>query len=878
VIKGFNLAWIILLLIFSARGESEDIWSLQPVKRPEVPNPDATLTEIRNPIDAFVQERLDAGNLKPSSEADRHTLIRRLSFDLHGLPPKPEAIEAFVASKDPKAYEKLVDELLDSPHYGERFARHWLDIAHYADTHGFERDKLRPNAWHYRDYVIQSFNEDKPYDRFLQEQIAGDALWPDDQDAIVATGFLAAGPWDFVGQVETKSPVLRRSARALDLDDMITQVMTASTAMTINCARCHDHKLDGIPQEDYYRLTAVFAGLKRQKRTMSEPALKKFTAEKKRLGDAIDKAQFAIGELQGQGVDLADLVGGGNGFGSGRKGIGLDARSGKIQERNFGDLGNVKPGNYAKCSYAFIDGVFVPAEGETKISSTDLKATGLPANGGKAWDMIRNGPVASQFSTSWGGVDYNKPGRSMIGLHANAGITFDLGAIREATGIEEMRFNSVAGYGGRTTTPSAEFRVLLDGKLMTHKRLGRKDAAPIDFQIPKDGRFLTLISTDGGNGYGHDQISFGDPRLVPANPPTLADQDQKHLEKLRKEKARLEKELDALGEPPEFYGVVSQKPPVVKVLHRGNPEAPKDEVTPGTLSWVGVLEKNLGTNDTPETDRRAALARWITHPKNPLTSRVIVNRLWHWHFGQGIVDTPSDFGFGGSTPSHPELLDWLAEKLLAQNWSLKAIQRIILNSSAYRQLSHTTHGGKEDADNRLLWRQNPRRLDAESLRDAVLATSGKLNLQAGGPGFRDFKYVEAYAPIYKYVTPDKPELWRRSIYRFVVRTTPHEFLTTLDCPDPANLTPKRLVTTTPLQALTLSNNPFMLKQAGYFAERLKQEAGEQPAAQARLGFSLAFGRHPSEEEQRAAETTIRKKGLFALCHVLLNANEFVYFD
>ena len=206
----------------------------------------------------------------------------------------------------------------------------------------------------------------------------------------------------------------------------MTQVMTAATAMTINCARCHDHKLDGIPQEDYYRLMAVFAGLKREKRKISGPALKKFNAEKKRLGDAIDKTQFAIGELQGQGVDLADLVGGGNGFGSGRKGIGLDARTGKMQERNFGDLGNVKPGNYAKCSYDFIDGVFVPAEGETKVSSTNLKATGLPANGGKAWDMIRNGPVASQFSTQWGGVDYNKPGHSMIGLHANAGITFDL--------------------------------------------------------------------------------------------------------------------------------------------------------------------------------------------------------------------------------------------------------------------------------------------------------------------------------------------------------------------------------------------------------------------------------------------------------------------
>jgi len=868
----------LILLVFSLQGETKDIWSLQPVNRPEVPNPNVTLTEIRNPIDAFVQERLNTSKLKPSPEANRRVLIRRLSFDLHGLPPKPEAVEAFIASKDPKAYEKLVDKLLDSPRYGERFAQHWLDIAHYADTHGFERDKLRPNAWHYRDYVIHAFNEDKPYDRFLQEQIAGDAFWPDDKNAIVATGFLAAGPWDFVGQVETKSPVLRRSARALDLDDMITQVMTASTAMTINCARCHDHKLDGIPQKDYYRLTAVFAGLQREKRKISGPALKKFTVDKKRLGDAIDKAQFTIGELQGKGVDLADLVGGGNGFGSGRKGIGLDARTGKMQERNFGDLGNVKPGNYAKCSYDFIDGVFVPAEGETQISSTDLKAIDLPANGGKAWDMIRNGPVASQFSTKWGGVDYNKPGHSMIGLHANAGITFDLDAIREATGIVELRFSAVAGYGGRTVPPSAEVRVLLDGKLMVHKRLGRNDSAPIDFEIPKDVRFLTFISTDGGNGYSHDQISFGDPHLVPANPPRLAAQDRQRLEELRKEKARLEKQLAALGEPPEFYGVVSQKPPVVKVLYRGNPEAPNEEVTPGTLQWVEALEPDLGTNETPEADRRAALARWITHPKNPLTRRVIVNRLWHWHFGQGIVDTPSDFGFGGSKPSHPELLDWLAEELLAQKWSLKAIHRIILNSSAYRQVSHTAHGARHDTENRLLWRQNPRRLDAESLRDAVLATSGKLNLQAGGPGFRDFKYVEAYAPIYKYVTPDKPELWRRSIYRFVVRTTPHEFLTTLDCPDPANLTPKRLSTTTPLQALTLSNNPFLLKQAGYFAERLKEEAGEQPGAQVRLAFALAFGRLPSTGEQRAAEATIKKKDIFALCHVLLNANEFVYVD
>ena len=848
-------------------------WSLRPVTRPAVPPAKTT-----HAIDAFIGQRLKEARLKPSALADRRTLIRRLHFNLHGLPPTPAAVEAFVRDPDPKAYENLVDRLLASPHFGERFARHWLDIAHYADTHGFERDKLRPNAWRYRDYVIAAFNADKPYARFLQEQIAGDILWPDDPNAVMATGFLAAGPWDFVGQMETKSPILRRSARALDLDDMVTQVMTATTAMTVNCARCHDHKLDAIPQEDYYRLTAVFAGLKRGTRNISDAALAQHQTWKQAIQDKLDQALFAIGELEGRGVDLADVVGGGNGFGTGRKGIGLDARTGKVQERQFGNLGNVKPGHYAKSTTDFVDGVFVPAEGETQISSTGLKATGLPANAGKAWDMIRNGPVASQYSTTWGGVDYAQAGHSLLGLHANAGITFDLAAIRQATGLKALRFSTVVGYGGQPAPPSAEFWVLLDGKRMAHQRIGRNDAVPVKFNIPASVRFLTLISTDGGNGYSHDQISFGDPRLVPVTPRRLTEAEQQKLERLRQQAVQLEKELATLGEPPKFYGVIAEQPPVVKVLQRGNPEAPRAAATPGTLRWVEELKPDFGDHDTPEGKRRAALAKWITHPDNPLTHRVMVNRLWQWHFGRGLVETPSDFGRGGQTPSHPALLDWLAVELHAQNGSLKAIHRLILTSAAYRQVSHTDHGTATDADNRLLWRQNPRRLQAEAMRDAVLATSGKLNLKAGGPGYRDFKYTEAYAPIYQYLTPDTPDLWRRSIYRFVVRTTPHEFLTTLDCPDPANLTPKRLTTTTPLQALTLSNNPFMLKQAGYFAARLKQQAGANTADQIDQAFRLALGRPPVPSEAKAALHTVRAKGLFALCHALLNANEFAYVD
>ena len=262
-----------------------DWWSVQPIKKtPTIKQgmvDDPTGFARRgNPLDSFILAKLSENDLKPSPEADRRTLIRRLYFDLIGLPPSPEDVAAFLADQSPDAYEKLVDELLDSPRFGERWARHWLDIAHYADTHGFERDKRRDNAWWYRDYVIDAFNSDKPYDRFLREQIAGDVLWPDDADAVVATGFLAAGPFDFVGQVETKSDVLRRSARALDLDDMTTQVMTAATAITINCARCHDHKLDPISQEEYYQLTAVFAGIKRDERDISEADRARYVAEK----------------------------------------------------------------------------------------------------------------------------------------------------------------------------------------------------------------------------------------------------------------------------------------------------------------------------------------------------------------------------------------------------------------------------------------------------------------------------------------------------------------------------------------------------------------------------------------------------------------------
>ncbi|MEC8553371.1 MAG: DUF1553 domain-containing protein [Planctomycetota bacterium] len=868
-------------------------------------------------IDGFIRAKLANHDLQMSRQADRRTLIRRLSFDLHGLPPTPEVVKAFVNNEDPKAYEKLVDQMLESPHYGERFARHWLDIAHYADTHGFERDKRRDNAWRYRDYVIRALNEDKPYDRFLQEQIAGDVLWPDDEQAVIATGFLSAGPWDFVGQVETKSPVLRRSARSLDLDDMATQVMTATMGLTINCARCHDHKLDPISQREYYQLQAVFAGIKREDRVVSDAALNQYERQKQELIALRNRLDFERGRLEGEGLNLADIVGGGNGVGTGTYRNGIDPRNAKVQTRNFGNLGNVVTNTFSPSAFEFIDGVFVPdgdnGKAEIPVSSTGVSITGLPKTSGNAWDMIRNGPVASQHSPELDGINFTKDGHSLLGLHANAGLTFDLVAMRKVAQSSEssagmpdteslatLRFTAKLGYFGAVGNNFADAWVFVDGKKAADfQKLRRADGLQmIDVELSASARFLTLVSTDGGNGYGMDQIGFGDPRVKLSSPPMLTEETRNRLAEIKAQREQVEKDLETLGTPPRFYGVVAEKTvPKVKLLTRGNPESPSgDALIPAALSSLEMLDSRLGTLDTPEGERRAALARWITHPDNPLVRRVIVNRLWQWHFGTGLVNTPSDFGFGGGRPSHPQLLDWLAKEMANRNWSLKAMHRLIVTSETYKQRSSTdvqhvaeTKGKEEatpsyidptkiDADNRLLWRQNPRRIEAEAIRDSVLFVSGKLNPKRGGPGFEDFQYQDAYAPIYTYVTADEPALWRRSIYRYIVRTTPDRFLTTLDCPDTANLTPKRLTTTTPLQSLALYNNEFILRQARYFAERLGSEAGKDVNTQVQRAFALAFGRQPSAEEDRIAMDFVKQQGMFALCRSLLNSNEFLYVD
>jgi mono/diheme cytochrome c family protein len=807
----------------SHAGEDERLahWAWQSLRTPQTKS-----------IDAFVDAKLAKAKLTRSAPADRRTLIRRLTFVLHGLPPTPEDVAAFVADPDPQAYEKLVDRLHASPHYGERMAQHWFDLAHYADTHGFERDKRRPHAWPYRDWVIGAFNADTPYMDFLREQLAGDPI---------PTGFLAAGPWDFVGQVEAKSGILKRSARNLDLDDMATQVMTATMAMTINCARCHDHKLDPISQKEYYQFRAVFADLRRADGPVANSARQALEAKRQKVIDAI--LEIAPGH------DLAALVG-----------AGIDPRTGKAQGKRMGFLDKVVNNRFGASDLPHIDGVVIPKSGaDIPISSTGLTVSDIPGADGKAWDAIRHGPANGTHSTKHGGIDFAK---NMLGLHANAAITFDLRGLRRAG----QRFVAQIGYFGKAEDQyHADGWVFLDGKKVCEfRKLMRSDGLQsIDVPLPESARFLTLMATADGNGISMDQIAFINPRLQIDDP---------RLGPLEAEMATLDAEIANLSQD-KVYTTVSQPSETIRLLRRGNPEAAVGEpLSPGAFRLLPMKPELAGKP-------REALGAWITDPHNPLTPRVIANRLWHWAFGQGIVNTPSDFGLGGDRPSHPELLDWLAAQLGRRAGSLKAIWRLILTSETWKQDSRFVDGAEgvaKDAGNRLLWRQNPRRLEAEAIRDSVLAVSGKLNLERGGPGFEDFEYKQAYAPIYSYVTADKPALWRRSIYRYRVRTTPDRFLTTLDCPDTANLTPKRLNTTTPLQSLALFNNDFMLRQSRYFAERLAAEPDVE--TQVRRAFELAFARGPSAIELELSTYFIEAEGLFAFCRSLYNANEFVYVD
>ena len=638
----------------SAAVQSRDWWSRKPVAEPSVPAADTTSADWpRNPIDAFILAKLTEKSLAPAPEADRTALLRRLSFDLLGLPPTPEEIARFLADPTPDAYERLVDRLLASPHFGERWARHWMDLVHFAETHGHDQDRIRPNAWPYRDYLIGSFNRDTPYARFVREQVAADALFPAEPWLAVAQGMLAAGPWDESSLRDIRDDSIDRLiGYYIDRDDVVTTVMSTFASTTVHCARCHDHKFDPISQEDYYALQAVFAG--------------------------VDKA-----------------------------------------ERGF-------------------------------------------------------------------------------------------------------------------------------DKYPTLDRLRRRQKAEVKETEPKDPRLAAWLKVELAALPPQDLVFAAASDFLP----------------------------DASHVPP-------GKPRPVHVLRRGDIHQPGKPAMPGTLSCIeGLPSRFPDSGGDDEAARRAALACWLTDPKNPLTWRSIVNRVWGWHFGRGLVTTPSDFGRMGSLPSHPELLDWLTSWFVQSGGSLKTLHRLIVTSAVYRQsVRHDESFAAIDGDNQYLWRQNRRRLDAESVHDAILAVAGRLDQEMGGPSVQQFSLRPGVhvTPVVDYSQYDWNSLGscRRGVYRFVFRTIPDPFFDALDAADGSQLTAVRNESITPLQALELLNSPFVLRQSEALAQCL-ENSSDSADGQVRRALELAYGRSARPEEITALRAYAVRHGLANLCRLIFNSNEFLF--
>jgi hypothetical protein len=713
-------------------------WSFKPIQRQEPPQNDSS--RVRTPIDRFLLAALARRRLTFSPDAEKITLIRRATMDLTGLPPRPDDVAAFLADDAPDAYERLVDRLLSSPAYGERWGRHWLDVAGYADSEGYdERDAERKWAWRYRDYVVRSFNADKPFDRFIQEQIAGDELLQppyvdlkrEDLDTLVATGFLRMGP-DGTGSPNAEPIVARNQV----IGDTIKIVSTGLLGLTVGCAQCHNHRYDPISQIDYYRMRAIF-----------EPA--------------------------------------------------------------------------------------------------------------------------------YGGADWRTPSQRLVSLSTEAERRKSAEIEAEASVVDAEREKKQADFIEETVDKElAKVPDELREALRDARATPAKDRSAIQVQLLKE----------------HPSVNVSAHSLYLYN--------QKAADELKKIAERAAK-IRATKPPEEFLHVLTEVPgklPETRLFHRGDPNQPKGVVAPGTLSVLGAAP--IAPRDTSKatSGRRLAFARWLTDGRHPLTARVIVNRAWMHHFGRGIVATPGDFGALGDRPSHPELLDWLADEFMKNGWRLKPLHKLILTSTAYRQVSRRAPRGEEiDPDNRLLWRMNSRRLEAESIRDSMLAVAGNLNVKMFGPPVPVMadevgqivvgqESLDGEGKVDK-IIPLNGEEFRRSLYVQVRRS---KLLSMLECFDIPVMEPNceaRSFSTVAPQALLLMNNTFVLAQSEQFAKRVRREAGDDADAQVATAWRLAFGRPPSASEAANGILFLSKMSadrknaaLTRFCQALLSSNEFLYVD
>ena len=871
-------------------------WSYRPLLSQQVPevssrvNGGASVGSVLHPIDRFILDRLQRDGIPPTPEADRRTLLRRVSFDLTGLPPTPAEMEAFLNDPSPDAYEQFVDRLLASPRHGERWARHWLDVVHYGETHGYDKDQPRPNAWPYRDYVIRALNADKPYSRFIREQIAGDVLWPDTEDGITATGFISAGPWDLIGHAEVpETKTDGKIARMLDRDDMVATVMNTFNSTTVQCARCHDHKFDPVRSEEYYQLTAVFAALDRADRKFDvDPAV----AARRRA---------------------------------------LEARKTQLmQEKKTLDEEMIRQGGRR---FALLERRIAAAEAGAKEPSRPEMGW-HSAIQSKAdvvqWVQVDLGQSAEIHRLLYAGChdDYNGIGKGFgfplryrVELSDDPEFKTGVQRLEDQTGADlpnpgvTPREVTVAGLRGRYVRVTATrlgprmndfIFALSELEVFDAKGVNRALGAPVSASdsieaAPRwgrdnltDGWFPGRTQSEAGEALDRLRKDRKALEGLPALAASVA-----RLTPIRSELDRVTQEVSTLPMQRVVYagtvhhgggafrgtGPNGGKPRPVHLLARGDVRKPGNEVTPGVPRSLG-LSRGLQVDPAlPEGQRRVALAEWIADPANVLTWRSIVNRVWQHHFGRGLVETANDFGRMGTAPSHPELLDWLAVWFRDNGQSLKSLHRLIVTSRTYRQSSvvpnpETHPGMARDSDNRLLGRMNRRKLEAEAIRDSMLWVAGRLDERRGGPSFKDFVVERPeHSPHYEYAlhNPEDPESHRRSVYRFLVRSQPQPMMAALDCADPSISVDRRNETLNALQALALMNHKLAVSMSRHWAARLEREAQTTPE-RVSLGMRLALGRGPTPDESEALVRHAEQHGLASTCRLLLNLNEFVFVD
>ncbi len=793
------------IVLTEASKADDSWWAFQPI-----------LESKHSSIDAAIESRLSGVGLTLNPRADRRTLIRRLTLDLTGLPPSPEEVERFVADAEPRAYELLVDRLLASPRYGERWAQHWLDVIRWAETVGFETNAVRPNAWPYRDWVIAALNADKPYDEFIFEQIAGDTVGVD-----AALGFLVAGPANLPGQIGRDEAAMR-SARQEELDEVLRTVGQGVLGLTIGCARCHDHKFDPIKQRDYYSMQAIFAGLRYGNRRHRGPendawATRIPTADKKQT-----TARTALESLRtehGLRQPLANVQ---------------IERFSPVEAQSIRMRILATQNGAAASLYEFE----VWSAGNSDESSQNIA---LATNGSRVsassfalqnqsrhFDNLVDGSVDKRQSYPW------------IAKHAGpAWLRIDF--------AEPTRIDRVVWHRGSSMPAEYEIEVLPADTSEWREVAHARDRLP-GIQDTRKADDITLTTLD-------------------------LDAKRAIVEQLRALRSA-QNELARLSAGPQVYAAsFVADPEKTHLLRRGDPMQRGDEVAPAIPSMFGQIEI---APDGAEPERRLALARHLTKPRHPLTARVIVNRVWQHHFGTGLVATSSDFGYMGAEPSHPELLDWLAGKFVAEGWSLKKLHRLILSSATYKQSSRPRKEAlKIDADSRLLWRYPPRRLEAEALRDSILSASGKLNLKMGGPGFDFFNQrggLSDYVPKETF----EEDGWRRMIYAHKVRMISVDIFGAFDCPDAGQMKPNRPRSITPVQSLGLLNSPFVNRQSVFFAERLRREVGDDLNAQIGRAFAIAYSRRASPIVRERLRSLAENHGLEQVCRVLLNSSEFAF--